>query len=110
MYERKWEIDSLASFISLSYRYWEASGDSSFVNNPVWIDAVDSILTTIKKQQEPTFDETTGNYITLSIQQSVEIIILCFHKKENPYRQITNFFRQLIDQQRRNSSWAVDSP
>lgn len=82
MYERKWEIDSLASFISLSYRYWEASGDSSFVNNPVWIDAVDSILTTIKKQQEPTFDETTGNYITLSIQQSVEIIILCFHKKK----------------------------
>ncbi|CEG71307.1 hypothetical protein RMATCC62417_07061 [Rhizopus microsporus] len=60
VYERKWEIDSLASFISLSYRYWEASGDNSFVNNSVWIDAVDSILTTIKKQQEPTFNETTG--------------------------------------------------
>lgn len=110
VYERKWEIDSLASFISLSYRYWEASGDNSFVNNSVWIDAVDSILTTIKKQQEPTFNETTGNYIILSIQQSLEIIILCFHKKENPYRQITSFFRQLIDQQRRNSSWAVDNP
>lgn len=47
--------------MGLSYQYWIASGDDSFVNNSVWIDAVDTILTTIQRQQDPTFNITTGN-------------------------------------------------
>ncbi|KAG1304007.1 hypothetical protein G6F64_009582 [Rhizopus arrhizus] len=60
VYERKWEIDSLASFLSLSYRYWQTTGDDSFMHQTVWIDAVDAILNTLKKEQEPTFNLTSG--------------------------------------------------
>ncbi|KAI9484229.1 MAG: meiotically up-regulated gene 157 protein [Benjaminiella poitrasii] len=63
VFENKWEIDSLASFMSLSYQYWNQSGDDSFVNNTVWINAVESIIETIKHQQEPTFNETTGQVL-----------------------------------------------
>ncbi|KAI8069794.1 uncharacterized protein B0P05DRAFT_513999 [Gilbertella persicaria] len=60
VFENKWEIDSLASFMGLSYQYWANTGDDSFVNNTVWLDAVDSILATIKMEQQPTFDTNTG--------------------------------------------------
>lgn len=60
MFEKKFEIDSFASFMGLSYQYWVASGDDSFVKSSVWIDAVDTILTTIRNQQDPTFNITTG--------------------------------------------------
>lgn len=60
VYERKWEIDSLASFLSLSYRYWQTTGDGSFMTKSVWIDAVDTILNTLRKEQQPTFNLTSG--------------------------------------------------
>ncbi|KAI9281865.1 hypothetical protein BY458DRAFT_498233 [Sporodiniella umbellata] len=60
VFERKWEIDSLASFIQLSHRYWQASGDDSFLDDSIWVEAVKRLLATVKKEQEPTFNETTG--------------------------------------------------
>ncbi|KAK4521409.1 uncharacterized protein ATC70_012024 [Mucor velutinosus] len=60
VFERKWEIDSLASFMSLSYQYWNQTGDASFVENSIWIDAVENALNTIKLQQDPTFNTTSG--------------------------------------------------
>ncbi|KAI8145693.1 meiotically up-regulated gene 157 protein [Fennellomyces sp. T-0311] len=57
VWERKWEIDSLASFLGFSYQYWNATGDSSFVQSTDWMDAVDAVLQTIRDQQEPTFDD-----------------------------------------------------
>ncbi|KAG2214619.1 hypothetical protein INT46_008164 [Mucor plumbeus] len=60
VFEKKWEIDSLASFMSLSYQYWSQTGDDSFVNNTIWVDAVENILNTIKLQQDPTFNITSG--------------------------------------------------
>jgi len=60
VFEKKWEIDSLASFMSLSYQYWTQTGDDSFVENSIWIDAVENILNTIKLQQDPTFNATSG--------------------------------------------------
>ncbi|CAO3664822.1 unnamed protein product [Rhizopus stolonifer] len=70
VYERKWEIDSLGSFIQLSHRYWQASGDDSFVNNTVWINAVDKLLQTLQKEQEPTFNQTTGEPLSTDYQFS----------------------------------------
>lgn len=46
--------------MGLSYQYWVASGDDSFVGNSIWVDAVEGILTTIKNQQDPTFNVTSG--------------------------------------------------
>jgi meiotically up-regulated gene 157 (Mug157) protein len=48
--------------MGLSYQYWVKSGDNSFVNNTVWVNAVESILNTIQEQQTPTFDITSGKY------------------------------------------------
>ncbi|KAI9309280.1 hypothetical protein BJ944DRAFT_276014 [Cunninghamella echinulata] len=60
VYESKWEIDSLASFFSLSYNYWKSSNDSSFIDNPIWINAVQVALTTLENEQHGTFDSVTG--------------------------------------------------
>ncbi|KAG0171515.1 hypothetical protein DFQ28_009114 [Apophysomyces sp. BC1034] len=60
VYERKWEIDSLASFLSLSYQYWRTTNDNSFVESSVWMDAVENIVHTLRKEQQPTFDPITG--------------------------------------------------
>lgn len=60
MFENKWEIDSLASFMGLSYQYWHQTGDDSFVNNSIWISAVDRVINTIKIEQAPTFNPDTG--------------------------------------------------
>lgn len=58
--DNKWELDSLASFLGLSYGYWKATGDKSFTRSGVWMDAVDSVLRTIQEQQQPMFDPATG--------------------------------------------------
>ncbi|KAF7721223.1 hypothetical protein EC973_005099 [Apophysomyces ossiformis] len=60
VYERKWEIDSLASFLGLSYQYWHTTGDNSFAQSSVWIQAVENIIHTLQKEQQPTFDPVTG--------------------------------------------------
>lgn len=60
VFENKWEIDSLASFMGLSYQYWNQTGDDSFVNNTIWINAIDQVVNTIKLEQAPTFDPETG--------------------------------------------------
>lgn len=64
VYEYKWEIDSLASFLGFSYRYWNMTGDDSFVRSDTWVDAVNDVLRTIQEQQEPTFDPNTGEPMT----------------------------------------------
>ena len=69
MFEAKLEIDSFASFMSLSYQYWEKSGDDSFVNNTVWVGAVESILNTIQTEQNPTFNITSGKISIKIIQK-----------------------------------------
>ncbi|KAG2227000.1 hypothetical protein INT45_006407 [Circinella minor] len=60
VFERKWEIDSLASFLGFSYQYWNVTGDATFVQSNDWMDAVEVVIQTIHEQQEPTFNEQTG--------------------------------------------------
>ncbi|CEP15683.1 hypothetical protein [Parasitella parasitica] len=68
--------DSLASFMSLSFQYWNQTGDDSFVNNNIWVDAVENILSTIKLQQDPTFNITSG--------QTLETNYLFFQTADRP--------------------------
>lgn len=76
MYERKWEVDSLASFLGFSYQYWTTTGDDSFVNTSLWTDAVEKVIKTIHEQQEPTFDEKTGTEKNME-QHSGMYLSLC---------------------------------
>ncbi|KAH8547456.1 hypothetical protein BGW37DRAFT_432608 [Umbelopsis sp. PMI_123] len=56
VWEEKYEIDSLANFLRLSNSYWNTTGDSSFIKDPIWMSAVQKVINTIQNQQEPTFD------------------------------------------------------
>jgi len=50
VYERKWEIDSLAYAVRLAYNYWKTTGDTS-VFDADWQQAARLIVKTFKEQQ-----------------------------------------------------------
>lgn len=56
VFERKWEVDSLANVLHLSAAYWSASGDASPFN-ATWVAAVSTILATFADQQLDTAQE-----------------------------------------------------
>ncbi|KAF9469076.1 Six-hairpin glycosidase-like protein [Collybia nuda] len=55
VFECKYEIDSLCGFLKLSRSYYEATGDSSFINEN-WRTAINQIFRVINEQSQPTFD------------------------------------------------------
>ncbi|MBW0483639.1 hypothetical protein O181_023354 [Austropuccinia psidii MF-1] len=50
------EIDGLASFISLSLRYWQYSGELNFFT-PTWLDAIQKVLGIFEGEMRSTFDD-----------------------------------------------------
>lgn len=54
VFECKYEIDSLASFLSLGNQYFKHTGDVSFVG-PRWLKALQSVLGLIDEQRTSTF-------------------------------------------------------
>lgn len=50
LHERKWEIDSHCYPLRLAYEYWKVTGDTS-VFGDTWIEAIKTILKTLKEQQ-----------------------------------------------------------
>lgn len=57
MFECKYEIDSLASFLSLGNQYYNHTGDLSFVGEK-WLSAVDNVMALIEEQQVSSFGDT----------------------------------------------------
>ncbi|KAH7887907.1 Six-hairpin glycosidase-like protein [Phlebopus sp. FC_14] len=55
VFECKYELDSLCSFIKLSHSYYEATKDKSMMNDN-WLSAVHQIFRVINEQSQPTFD------------------------------------------------------
>lgn len=56
VFECKWEIDSLASFLTLTNEYYTATKDDSIFNT-LWFNALASILKVLERQSSPTFDK-----------------------------------------------------
>lgn len=54
-FECKWELDSLASFLTLTNDYVDASSDSSILNDPYWRTAFSNILSILRREQFGTF-------------------------------------------------------
>ncbi|OLL25498.1 Meiotically up-regulated gene 157 protein [Neolecta irregularis DAH-3] len=54
VFECKYELDSLASFLDLSNEYYTATRDTKFMDD-AWIRAIESIFDVIRDQQMPTF-------------------------------------------------------
>jgi meiotically up-regulated gene 157 (Mug157) protein len=59
-FECKYELDSLASFLSLSFQYFSVTGDQSFMT-PGWLGAVNTVLEVIDAESRGAFDEA-GQY------------------------------------------------
>jgi len=59
VFECKYELDSLASFLKLSWLYYTKTKDLSFVT-ATWLKAAALILKVMEEQSEPTFDQMTG--------------------------------------------------
>jgi meiotically up-regulated gene 157 (Mug157) protein len=56
VFEGKYEIDSLAAFLKLSYWHWRFSGDEALVRfaTDKWLSAVDKLLDTVQTMQRDT--------------------------------------------------------
>lgn len=57
VFECKYEIDSLASFLAIGNLYYKDTGDSSFIT-PSWLNALSRLLQVLKEQATPTFGPT----------------------------------------------------
>ena len=55
VFECKFELDSLASFLDLSYSYFRATGDYAFFGEFQWVPAVQQILVTALSIMLPTY-------------------------------------------------------
>lgn len=63
VFECKYEIDSLASFLTLTNDYLESSdGDTSIITSS-WIKAYEKILLILKRESLPSFDPETGDVL-----------------------------------------------
>jgi uncharacterized protein len=59
VFECKYELDSLASFLKLSWMYYDQTNDLEFVTS-TWLKATGFVLRVIEEQRESTFDPLTG--------------------------------------------------
>ena len=66
IFERKFEIDSLAAVLSLSAKYYNATGDKTPFNDR-WVRAIKLIMSTARKNQVASSPYTSYEY---SIVQS----------------------------------------
>lgn len=75
VFECKYELDSLASFLTLTNEYYENSdGDTSFLND-LWLKAYERVLIVLKRESQPSFDEETGQalHFYYSFQRQTQI-------------------------------------
>lgn len=60
VFECKYELDSLASFLTLTNDYYvNSGGDKSFMTR-LWLKAFEKILIVMRRESAPSFDEDTG--------------------------------------------------
>uniref|UniRef100_A0A7S3M840 Glycoside hydrolase family 125 protein n=2 Tax=Spumella elongata TaxID=89044 RepID=A0A7S3M840_9STRA len=65
VFEGKYEIDSLAAFLKLSYWHWRYSGDAALVRfaTSSWLDAVGKLIDTVQKMQRDSGQSPDSPYL-----------------------------------------------
>jgi len=61
VFECKYELDSLAHFLSLSNQFYNHTGSTAFLG-PRWYLALQTLLGVLDEQAQPTFDPVTGAF------------------------------------------------
>jgi len=61
VFECKYELDSLAHFLSLANQFYEHTGSTAFLT-PRWYKALNAVLTVLDQQGKPTFNTQTGAF------------------------------------------------
>lgn len=61
VFECKYELDSLASFLALANQFHHNTGSTAFLR-PRWYRALEILMDVLRQQTEPTFDSETGRY------------------------------------------------
>jgi meiotically up-regulated gene 157 (Mug157) protein len=61
VFECKYELDSLAAFLSLSNQFHNSTKSTAFLT-PRWHLALESLLQVLNTQSQPTFSPTTGSF------------------------------------------------
>ncbi|KAL8797237.1 MAG: hypothetical protein Q9182_007236 [Xanthomendoza sp. 2 TL-2023] len=61
VFECKYEIDSLASFLALGNQFHKSTGSKDFLHSR-WYLAIDTLLGVLDAQAKPTFDPKTGHF------------------------------------------------
>ena len=59
VFECKYELDSLAHFLSLGNQFYAHTGNTAFLTSR-WYEALDNVLTVLDEQSKGTFNEKTG--------------------------------------------------
>ncbi|KAI9886255.1 MAG: E3 ubiquitin-protein ligase rad18 [Watsoniomyces obsoletus] len=61
VFECKWELDSLANFLSLGTQFFNNTQSTKFLT-PRWYTALDTVLKVLTEQSQPTFDPKSGRF------------------------------------------------
>ncbi|KAI9822815.1 MAG: hypothetical protein M1826_000394 [Phylliscum demangeonii] len=61
VFECKWELDSLASFLALGNAFYAATQSTAFLT-PRWYTALGTVLRVLDAQSQPTFEAETGRF------------------------------------------------
>ncbi|RMZ72649.1 putative DUF1237 domain [Pyrenophora seminiperda CCB06] len=96
VFECKYELDSLAHFLSLSNQFNNHTDSTEFINAR-WLLALDTLLSVLTEQSKPTFDEKTGVYqgneYTWQRQTNIGTETLSLNGLGNPLNSGTNLVR-----------------
>ena len=100
LWERKYEIDSIAAFLKLSNEYYKITKDKSIYDNN-WFEALKNVLNLIEEQTLGTLDEDLKGYPAYTFQRtSDQATETTIHGRGSPSKKIglvKSYFRPSDD-------------
>lgn len=100
VFEAKYELDSLASFLFLSKYFYEETGNADFVDNPRWVDAIEIVLKSMIYQQGGTIEVLADPPFTFTRTTRTQTETTSLYGLGNPVKRcglIRSFFRPSDD-------------